>query len=228
MQVDLHFPVLGTAIPADHGYELYAGVSRLVPALHGEQCRLRIGPIRGSYIGKGMLQLMPNVSKLRLRLPAESIPLALPLAGKPFTIGGHKLRLGVPQVRALIAAPNLIARLVVMKASSPLRDPADKNSRDRAATKRYLEPAGFLEAVRQELARRGIHGQADLPVHGAGPRAGQPCRHVLRIRGKTIVGFSVLVQGLTAHESVRLQEEGIGGRGKMGCGFFVAARSIED
>jgi CRISPR-associated protein Cas6 len=47
---------------------------------------------------------------------------------------------------------------------------------------------------------------------------------VLRIRDRTIVGFSVLVQGLTAEESVQLQEEGIGGRGKMGCGFFLPAR----
>src|SRR5262249_41812555 len=151
MHVDLHFPVLGTAIPADHGYEMYAGLSRLVPGLHGEQCRLRIGPIRGSYIGKGMLQLVPNVSKLRLRLPAESIPLARPRAGKPLTVSGHKLRLGVPQVRALIPAPNLIARLVVIKASSPLRDAADKNSRDHEATKRYLDPSSFLEGVRNEL-----------------------------------------------------------------------------
>ena len=41
------------------------------------------------------------------------------------------------------------------------------------------------------------------------------------IRGKTIVGFSVIVHGLTEEGSVKLQEEGIGGRGKMGCGFFV-------
>jgi CRISPR-associated protein Cas6 len=43
----------------------------------------------------------------------------------------------------------------------------------------------------------------------------------MRIHGKTIVGFTVLVQGLTAGESIQLQEEGLGGRGKMGCGFFV-------
>jgi CRISPR-associated protein Cas6 len=61
-------------------------------------------------------------------------------------------------------------------------------------------------------------------LHETGPRAGQPRRHVIRIHGKAIVGFSVLVQGLTAEESIRLQEEGIGGRGKMGCGFFVAIK----
>src|SRR5436853_7013141 len=100
MHVELHFSVLGIAIPADHGYGLYGGLSRLAPELHGEPCRLRVGPIRGSYAGQGVLQLVPNASRLRLRLPAESIPLALPLAGKPLLIGGHKVRLGGPQVPA--------------------------------------------------------------------------------------------------------------------------------
>jgi len=221
MHVDLHFPVLGTLIPADHGYELYARLSRLVPELHGDKYTLRIGPIRGTYTGNGVLQLVPNISRLRLRLPADAIPMVLPLAGQPLTIGGHEIRLGVPQVRSLIPAPILIARMVVIKASSPRQDPAKKDSRDHAASKRYLDPGAFLEAVRHELGRREISARADLPNHETGPHAGQPRRHVMRIHGKTIVGFSVLVQELTAEESVRLQEDGLGGRGKMGCGFFV-------
>jgi len=220
-QIELHFPILGSVIPADHGYDLYAAMCRIIPELHGDRCPLRIGPIRGTYTGKGILQLVANVSRLRLRLPADSIPLVLPLAGKLLVIGGQRVRLGVPQVRALVPAPNLIARMVVIKASSPRLDPAEKRSRDREASKRYLEPGAFLDAVRRELARREIGGQADLPLRESGPRAGQAGRHVLRIHGRTIVGFSVMVQGLTAEESVRLQEEGIGGRGKMGCGFFV-------
>jgi CRISPR-associated protein Cas6 len=134
---------------------------------------------------------------------------------------GHEIRLGVPQVRPVIPAPNLMARLVVIKASSPRTDPTNRCSRNQQATKRYLQPAPFLDGVREALARKNIQGRADLPVHERGPRAGQPRRHVLRIRDKTIVGFSVLIEGLTADESVRLQEEGIGGRSKMGCGFFV-------
>lgn len=218
--IDLHYTIQGTNLPADHGYALYAALSRLAPELHAPTCNLRIGPIRGTYIGRGLLQLDPRFSRLRLRLPADAIPLVLPLAGKALVLGEHKIRLGVPQVRALIPAPNLVARLVVIKASSPRVNPNDKASRDRAATKRYLDPAQFLEAVRADLKRRNIGAQADLPVHDTGPRTGEPRRHVLRVHGKTIVGFLVLVQGLTAEESVRVQEEGIGGRSKLGCGFF--------
>lgn len=219
--VELHFPALGARVPADHGYGLYAALSRLVPELHDAASPIRIGSIRGTYVGEGLLQLDKCRSHLRLRLPTEAIPHALPLAGKSLDIVGHKIRLGVPQVCALIPAPNLIARLVVIKASSPRRDPGDKNSRDRCVTKRYLDPAEFLAAVRRDLERRDIHAQADLPLHEAGPHKGEPRRHILHIHGKKIVGFSVMIQGLTAEESLTLQEQGLGGRSKMGCGFFV-------
>ncbi len=145
----------------------------------------------------------------------------LPLAGKSLDLDGCALRLGVPQVTALVPAPTLFARTVIIKASSPKTDPEIKLSRDREKTKRYQDPAEFLARIRRELERQGIGAIADLPVHENGPRAGQPCRHVLRIHGKTIVGFSVIIQGLTAEESVTVQEQGLGGRSKMGCGFFM-------
>jgi hypothetical protein len=225
--IELHFPVLGSTLPTDHGYALYTALSHLVPPLHDRNA-IRIAPIAGQYVGNRILQLVPLRSRLRIRLPTEDIPTLLPLAGKQLRLDGCTIRVGVPQVRALIPAPNLIARMVVIKSSSPRRDPADKNSRDPNATKRYLDPASFLDAVRHDLARREIHAQADLPLHETGPRAGQPRRHILRIHGKTIVGFGVLVQGLTAEESVRLQEEGIGGRGKMGCGFFTPTKGGQE
>ena len=44
---------------------------------------------------------------------------------------------------------------------------------------------------------------------------------MLRIKGKRVIGYALQVAGLTAEESVRLQELGLGGRTRMGCGFFV-------
>lgn len=219
--IELQFPVLSSEIPADHGYALYGAMSRLVPKLHTQELTVRIGPIRGPYAGNCKLRLEPRSSRLRIRLRPEDLPILLPLAGKRLELDGHALRLGVPQVAALVPATTLFARTVVIKASSPKTDPAVKTSRDRAKTKRYQEPAEFLAAIRRELARQGIEAQADLPLHQSGDRTGQPCRRVLRVHGKSIVGFSVIVQGLTAEESLTLQEKGLGGRGKMGCGFFT-------
>jgi hypothetical protein len=222
--IELNFPVLGTEIPADHGYALYGALSRVVPKLHMRDLAGRIGPIRATYVGNGKLRLEPRSSRLRIRLQPGDLPMVLPLAGKNLDLDGHAVRLGVPQVSAIVPAPTLFARTVVMKASSPKQDPAVKTSRDQEKTKRYQEPSEFLDAIRRELERKGIRADATLPLHRSGPREGQPCRRVLRVHGKIIVGFSVIIQGLTVEESLTIQEQGLGGRAKMGCGFFVPIR----
>jgi Cas6 Crispr len=47
---------------------------------------------------------------------------------------------------------------------------------------------------------------------------------VVRIKDKTVVGYGVRVAGLNVEESLRLQEHGLGGRRKLGCGVFVPVR----
>jgi CRISPR-associated protein Cas6 len=49
---------------------------------------------------------------------------------------------------------------------------------------------------------------------------------VLRIQGRRIVGYALRVVGLTDEDSVRLQEEGLGGRRRMGCGVLVPFTSV--
>lgn len=222
--IDLDFPVLGSHFPSDHGYVLYGALSRLVPKLHDGASSIRIASIRGAYAGNGLLQL-DDFSLLRFRLPAEEIPLLLPLAGKALEVDGHRIRLGVPQVRALVPASRLHARLVIIKASSPCATPSDKGSRNREQTRRYLEPAEFLQGAGKQLADLGItEAQASIPLVRAGPHEGKPRRLVLRVRDKVIIGFPLLVDGLKAEESIWLQETGIGGRGRMGASFFLPAK----
>jgi CRISPR-associated endonuclease/helicase Cas3 len=199
--IELHFPVLGSTLPTDHAYALYAALSERIPALHDAGIPWRVAGIAGHFAGQGLLQLEPGRSRLRFRLPAENIPVLLPLAGKALEIAGHRVRLGVPQVRPLIPAPGLLARVVTIKG--------------------FLEPALFLEAVRRQLDALNIQGEPGIPLTKTGKRKGLPHRHVLRIKDKQVVGFAVQVMALTAEESIRLQEAGIGGRGHLGCGFFV-------
>ena len=63
-----------------------------------------------------------------------------------------------------------------------------------------------------------------IPLTEKGPKAGEPRRRIVHIKGKKIVGYPLIVQGLTADESIRLQEQGLGGRTRIGCGFFVPYR----
>jgi len=71
----------------------------------------------------------------------------------------------------------------------------------------------FKGALRDQLTSLGV--QAAFNV-------GQ--RKTFNVHGKQIVGYSLLVTELTAEESIILQEAGLGGRRKMGCGMFVGIR----
>jgi CRISPR-associated protein Cas6 len=200
--VDLSFPLVGKTLPLDHGYSLYAALSRILPRLH-EHKAVGVHPIRGDAAGDGLLRVAVR-SQLQIRTPTDLIAEFLPLAGKVLNLDGHSLRVGVPRVLALRSAASLAARLVTIKG--------------------FTDPAGFLEAVRRQLDALGVSRQTavEIPSAPAGrAHAGEPLRRVLRIKDRTVVGFAVHVLHLGAEESVMLQEHGLGGRRHMGCGIFV-------
>ena len=189
--VDLAFRLNGAAVPVDHGYALYAALSRIVPEIHTAK-EVGVQPIRGVYNGNGKLHLS-DFSRLILRLPDEQIRSYLKLAGRRLEVDEHPLSVGVPEVRTLLPTPRLRARLVTIKG--------------------FLKEEEFLEAAKRQLQSLGIAGEALL---------GQ--RRTFRVREKQVVGFEVAVAGLTAEESLLLQENGLGGRRRMGCGVFVPWR----
>ncbi len=200
--VDLRFPIVGNTLPTDHGYALYAAVSRVVGAVGHELDAAGIHPVRGVPTGDGTLALTER-SAVRIRTPVEHIATWLRLSGKRLDVAGHPIRLGVPRTLALRPAPTLHSPLVTIKG--------------------FEQPQTFLEAARRQLEALGIRGQVAIPVRESGAHAGEPMRRVLRIKDKTVVGFAVAVGELTAAGSLTLQEHGLGGRRRMGCGVFSPA-----
>jgi CRISPR-associated protein Cas6 len=152
-------------------------------------------PVRG--------ESLPTDHYYRL-LEAEEIGFILPLAGRTLEIGNHPVRLGVPTVQPIQPAPLLAAKVVTYKHAT--------------------DPNRFLEVTQQHLKAMSIEGEPGIPLIERGERAGEPRRQVLRIKGRKVIGFALQVAGLTAEESLRLQEQGLGGRRRMGCGFFVPYR----
>jgi CRISPR-associated protein Cas6 len=203
MKIDVRFPVDGKTLPLEHGYPLYAALSRMVPAFHDPQADLRFGPITGEKGPRGLL-LLNHFSRLRVRLEAEKIALVLPLASQVLDVAESRIRLGVPTVLPLLALPLVAARIVTFKNS--------------------VTPEAFLAHAREQLDAMGVKGELGIPLIREGERAGQPKRRVLRIKSRSIVGYALQVNGLTAEESIRLQEEGLGGRRRMGCGFFISGQ----
>ena len=209
MHIELIFSLTAAhPIPSDHGYLLYSAISQLLPEVHGEN-RLAIHPIRGQQIGDRMIQLT-NHSCLSIRVPDGEIAPLLKLAGQALRIGATSIRVGVPQIQGLTPATTLRSRLVVIKV-------ANTNAQ-------ALTPETFLEAARKQLTTLGISDQAllTIPAKSASDldQPPQPQRRTLRIHDKEIVGYELLVEGLTAEESITLQEHGLGGKRHMGCGVF--------
>ncbi len=79
--------------------------------------------------------------------------------------------------------------------------------------KGFMEPPAFLDAAKRQLEKLGI--EAEIKV-------GE--RRTLRVKEKQVVGFELAALELDAEESLRLQENGLGGRRHMGCGMFVPWR----
>jgi CRISPR-associated protein Cas6 len=188
--VDLCFRLSGTSVRLDHGYALYAALSRALPVFHEAEW-LGVHPVTGLRVGNA-LQLSRG-SRLRLRVPADRIGDVLGLAGKRLDVAGTALRIGVPDVRPLTPAATLQARLVNIKG--------------------FEEEEPFRAAAQRQLDALGIRGKLGIGR-----------RRVMRIKDKTIVGFQVVLAELTAEESITLQEQGLGGRRRMGCGIFVPLR----
>lgn len=214
MKVDVQFRLVGSDIPADHGYCLLSALARIVPALHGDD-EVGVHPIGGNLVGNRRLALTER-SRLSIRIDVDRIAEVLPLAGALLSIDGSPIRVGTPQTRALVPAPRLYSRLVVIKG--------------------FLEPEAFLDAARRQLEALSIRGQPQLVPQPHAVAANRDkrtgtrspyLRRTIRIHDREVVGFALRVQDLTAEESIRLQEHGLGGRRRFGWGIFVPDRKGE-
>jgi CRISPR-associated protein Cas6 len=171
-------------------------MSRALPAAH-EPNGIAIHPIRGRQTGERQMMLC-DWSRLTIRMSTDRIADFLSLAGRQLNIAGRLVRVGVPQVHALVPATAVRSRLVTIKNGT--------------------EPERFLGELRRKLAAMGVADAAQVTLGK---------RRTLQIKDKAIVGYEVLIEGLTAEESLALQTNAtrdpqLGfSRRHMGCGVFV-------
>ncbi|MEY3282688.1 MAG: hypothetical protein RIR86_701 [Acidobacteriota bacterium] len=87
--------------------------------------------------------------------------------------------------------------------------PAHTLHSPRVTIKGHTNPTVFQDALRRQLDRLAVDAE---PIIGH--------RRIIRISNHQIVGFEVRLENLAEDSSLILQEVGLGGRHKMGCGFF--------
>jgi CRISPR-associated protein Cas6 len=235
--IDLRFPLRGSTIRADHAYLLYGAVSTQCPDLHGEENERKSGlkdafapailgihTVAGQLIGARRLRLKRS-SALTLRLPSDKIGAYLVLAGKTLRIGNDSVTTGVPQIEVLKPVSFLQARLICIKgATTPqlMLEKATKHILSMGLTSPEIQIGIPLpKSADSHDGRQGSRVIRDTTGRDGSKGIDQSVRRTLRINGKEIIGFPIEVSGLSAEDSIRLQEQGLGGRRHFGCGIFT-------
>ncbi|MDX2271601.1 MAG: type I-MYXAN CRISPR-associated protein Cas6/Cmx6 [Cyanobacteriota bacterium] len=209
--LEIQFSLRGKTLPADHGYALYSAVKKLLQDSDSDftpkdlPVEVRLCSIPGIPDRDGMIYLNQG-SRFRVRCPSDQIEVWYRfLQNKVFDIRGHLIRLVQPRITLPEASNTLAARLVTFKLDAI----------DHAEVPRY-----FLQSCQKGLERLEIKGQAFIPSDPNGNLA----RRTVQIKDKKILGFGVVVEGLSHEDSLRLQWHGLGGRQHFGCGWFYPSK----
>lgn len=150
-------------------------------------CSIPGVPDRGGmiYLNRG--------SKFRVRCLSEQMQTWYRfLQNQVLDIQGHLIRLVRPRITLPEASEALTSRLVTFKLEAI----------DHGDVPRY-----FLESCQKGLDRAGIKGQAFIPSDSNGDLA----RRTVQVKQKKILGYSVVVEGLSDEDSLKLQWHGLGG-----------------
>jgi CRISPR-associated protein Cas6 len=214
--LEIHFEIGGTTktLPADHGYALYSAIKQVLQKEDAEPqnipAEVKLCSVPGVPIEKGKIHLHRR-SRFRLRCPAEQVQTWYRLLqNQELNIRGHKIRLVQPRLMLPEASKSLKARMVTFKLEKV----------DHPELPHY-----FLESCRKGMEYLEIKGDATfIPSNDDGSLA----RRTLQVKDKKIIGFSVVVEGLSKEDSLRLQWHGLGGRQHFGCGWFYPYREEAD
>lgn len=206
--IDVALDIHGSELPVDHGYSLFSAISHIIPELHDDES-VGIHPINGLLAGNRLMHITHD-SKLVIRISNERVRNIIRLSGKSITVEGHKISIGLPVPHMLRPASILQSRLVVIKG--------------------FLDADSFLDACKRQLASLDISAGAEIPLKqstlsfeqktGPSGMGNKLIRRTLRVHDKVIVGYAVRVNGLDTTDSIKLQEIGLGGRRRFGCGIF--------
>ena len=202
--VDLAFDIGCRCLPLDHAYALSQALLQALPWLDAD-ARAGIHLIHGAESAHGWqrpedpehgLLHLSRRTKLLLRLPKERVPDAREITGTVLDIDGHHMEVGEARVRKLSALTTIFSRYVV----------ANENEDEQQ----------FLRRAREQLAAMGIRAR-ELVCGTSG---------VFRLPEGHIFTRRLMVTDLTVDESIKLQQEGLGPKRKLGCGLFIAHKGV--
>jgi CRISPR-associated protein Cas6 len=214
--LELQFSLRGQTLPADHGYALYSTIKKLCQQEKSSLLNqdnfstdVLLSSIPGIPNKDGLIYLNKN-SRFRLRFPAEQASQWYRfLQNQVLDIRGHLIRLIQPRLTLPETSPLLKARLVTFRLEQ-------WNSQE--------APFYFLESCQKSLEKMEVNAKAFIDSNSEGDLA----LRAIKIREKNVLGYGVVIEGLNAEDSLKVQGFGLGGRKHFGCGWFYPAKEEAD
>ncbi len=223
--MEVKFGLQGKSLPADHGYALYSAIKYSLKVLDDPLTKVifsnteasnkkalsenvLISSISGIPNGKQKISINQRFSRLAIRCPEDQVRAWYKLLqNKVLDVRGHLIRLVQPRLSLIEPSNTLKARIVTFKLE---------------AIDHGQMPKYFLESCRKALERLEISAQVSIDSNQCGDLA----RRSLKVKEKHIVGYGVVVEGLSDEDSIKLQSIGMGGRKHFGCGWFYPVKEL--
>ena len=206
--IDLVFNIQCRELAVDHAHALGEALSAAAPVLKDDRrCAVHSIHLAGSQNGwerpdpkLGQKLILSRRTKLTIRTPSElRDSLERTLNGTTLDIGGDSLTIGKAKVKKLSTQTTIFARHVVLEAG----EEDDENR--------------FLMRIARDLEQRGI------PIK----KALCGITQAIGTSESPLLTRSIMLADLSVQDSVRLQEQGIGEHGLIGCGIFIPHKGID-
>ncbi len=202
--IDLSYRLVGKTIPVDHAWKLSQSITKLLPWFADEElAALHLIHVAESANGWQRPEGADDIlhlsrrTKLSLRIPICRLEDAKQIRGKTLELGEGLIEVADCKVKPLSKSTIIFSRYLDMKEN--------------------VKESVFLKSVRQELQQMNIPAKKML------------CGRiqVLRRPCKDLITRSLMIADLHIRDSIRLQQVGLGANRKMGCGIFIAHKSID-
>lgn len=206
--IDLVFNIQCRELPVDHAHTLGQALCEAAPVLReDERCAIHSIHLAGSQNGwerpdasLGQKLILSRRTKMTLRVPAEyEQAICEALDGRTLDIEGDALTIGKAKRKLLSKQGTIFSRYIALQAG----EAEDENQ--------------FMMRIIKDLQARGIKPKKAL--------AGITLP--LKTPQGELLTRSIMLAGLTADESVRLQQQGLGSHREMGCGIFIPHKGID-
>lgn len=201
---DLVFKIRCSSLPVDHAYALSEAITEILPWMLSTEGS-GIHQVYAAESGNGWIrpenpdEIIPLSKRIKLvlRVPKSQLESALSLEGKTLNIAGNEMKIGTVDTRPLSIITTLFSRYLVFS-----EEPEAENI--------------FLDHAMEGLQAISVQPEKMLPGR----------EKTIQMPGKMIKTRSLMITGITAEESIRLQQKGLGLHQHLGCGIFLPHKDI--